>query len=94
MFRGRGGKDLLASHLAGLLTIQHARCLRLPCTRRYGRKVTLGDARTLLERAPTLRTLGLDATLRITLPAHRLLRDAGVSAELYIPEVESEPDDE
>lgn len=58
----------------------------LPSPPRHGRKLTLGEARTLLERAPALRTLGLDATLRITHPADRLLADAGVSAEIYVLE--------
>ncbi|PRW60606.1 small GTP-binding [Chlorella sorokiniana] len=60
---------------------------------RYGRKITLGEARMLLERAPALRTLGLDASLRITLPAERLLSAAGVAAGEYTPQDGAEPYD-
>lgn len=72
-----------------------ARACGVSLTCRFNRKLTLGEARTLLERAPALRTLGLDGMLRITLPALKLLSEAGVTAQVHVPDSEGdlEPED-
>lgn len=68
-----------------------------PPPRRSGNpKVTLPEARALLERAPALRELGItpDAS-RITAPAKKLLRGGGVAVEWPAePPVAAEEEDE
>ena len=73
--------------------------MRLGC--RANSKVTLSDARALLERAPALRELHLvPEAYRITAPAKKLPQGAGVAVQLPLPaevqeeEEEDEDDDE